>query len=131
MAGRGDTFSVWFATLGRLAPLALPEPTDEDDVAPRSDGRRPALRGAGSALERPTRRLVAIATGGILYDGLSQTAIYFDAFGSPPVLTATALLAGWLIVVAGLALLVGGSSGCRPSARACYRSRSATWSRTT
>src|SRR6185295_17841388 len=50
--------------------------------------------------------LVAIATGGILYDGLSQTAIYFDIFGSPPVVTATALLAGWLILVAGLALLV-------------------------
>ncbi len=106
---RGETFSVWFATLGRLAPLAAPEPTDEDD-APRADGRLLVRRFgaglAGSAWTTDIVVLVAIATGGILYDGLSQTAIYFDAFGSPPVVAATALLAGWLILVAGLALLV-------------------------
>jgi hypothetical protein len=108
---RGETFSVWFATLGRLAPLALRDPTDDDERAPRSDGRLLVRRFgaglAGSVWTTDIVVLVAIATGGILYDGLSQTAIYFDAFGSPPVVTATALLAGWLILVAGLALLVG------------------------
>ena len=107
---RGETFSVWFATVGRLAPLALPEPTVGDEPAPRSDGRLLVRRFgaglAGSAWTTDIVVLVAIATGGILYDGLSQTAIYFDAFGSPPVVAATALLAGWLILVAGLALLV-------------------------
>lgn len=108
---RGETFSVWFATLGRLAPLALPAPTDEVVTASRDNGRLLVRRfGAGltgGAWTTDIVVLVAIATGGILYDGLSQTAVYFDAFGSPPVVTATALLAGWLILVAGLALLVG------------------------
>lgn len=107
---RGETFSVWFATLGRLAPLALPEQTVGDEPAPGPEGRLLVRRfGAGltgSAWTTDIVVLVAIATGGILYDGLSQTAIYFDAFGSPPVVAATALLAGWLILVAGLALLV-------------------------
>jgi hypothetical protein len=109
---RGETFSVWFATLGRLAPLSLAEPMNEDERAPSSaDGRVLVRRfGAGLAGRVWTTDivvLVAIATGGILYDGLSQTAIYFDAFGSPAVIGATALLAGWLVLVAGLALLVG------------------------
>ncbi len=107
----GETFSVWFGTLGRLAPFALPEPANEDEHAPRSDGRLLLRRFgaglAGSAWTTDIVVLVAIATGGILYDGLSQTAIYFDAFGSPAVIGATALLAGWLLLVSGLALLVG------------------------
>ena len=101
---RGETFSVWFATLGRLAPLALPEPTDEDDRAPRptaacssgASGR--AWRGAPG---RPTsscswrsRPAGSSTTGCRRRDLLRRLRV-------APVVTATALLAGWLILVAG------------------------------
>ena len=100
----GETFSVWFATLGRLAPLALGDSGTDD-------GRLVVRRfGAGLATGRWTSDivvLVAIATGGILYDGLSQTVVFLDTFGRPAVVGATVLLAGWLALVAALALIVG------------------------
>jgi hypothetical protein len=105
----GETFSVWFATLGRLAPLTF------DEVEGAASGRLRVRRfGAGLAAGPWTADLVvlvAIATGGILYDGLSQTAVFFDLFGVPAVIGATALLLGWLAVVAGLALIVGRGVG--------------------
>ena len=112
----GETFSVWFATLGRLAPLALAEPTGGEGTAelpdPTDAGTRLVRRPFGAGLAGRTWTsdivvLVAIGTGSILYDGLSQTAAYHDIFGTPPVVGATVLLVAWLALVAGLALLVG------------------------
>jgi hypothetical protein len=101
----GETFSVWFATLGRLAPLS------NDIPAPAEDGRLIVRRFGTGLIGRAWTSdivvLVAIATGAILYDGLSQTTPFFDAFGAPGVIAATALLGGWLVLVAGLALIVG------------------------
>ncbi len=100
----GETFSVWFATLGRLAPLAI------DEASGPADRLRVRRFGSGLTAGPWTADLVvlvAIATGGILYDGLSQTVVFLDLFGSPAVVVATALLVGWLALVAGLALLVG------------------------
>lgn len=99
---RGDTFSAWFALLGRLAPLGPPEP---------GSGRM-AVRRFAAGLAEPGWRidhlvLVAVATGGILYDGLSQTQPYFDLVGAPGAATGTLLLAGWLAIVAGATVLVG------------------------
>jgi hypothetical protein len=99
----GETFSVWFGTLGRLAPLAL-------DGGSGTDGRLRVRRFGAALAAGPWTAdlvvLVAIATGGILYDGLSQTVVFLDLFGVPAVIGATALLLGWLALVAGLALVV-------------------------
>ncbi len=111
----GEVFSVWFATLGRLAPLAL----DED--APRAPGERPGrvrVRPFGAGLLEPggdaaTLALVAVATAGILFDGLSQTRPFFDVFGVPTLLEKTLLLAAWLTAIAGIALGVGRIVGIR------------------
>ena len=104
----GETFSVWFGLLGRLAPLALV------DVAGRVR-RRPIgsglLEGGWSTSDIV---LVALGTGSILYDGLSQTTPWFSVFGAPGTLVRTFQLAGFLglILVAALAVsrLVGVSA---------------------
>ncbi len=95
-----DVFSVWFALVGRLAPLAT-----------TADAGRLRVRGFGSGLLEPgwSRAglvLVAVATGGILFDGLSQTQAFFDAFGRPGVAEMTVLLAAFLGLVAGSAIVV-------------------------
>ena len=72
----GETFSVWFGILGRLAPFALNgEPEDGRLV------RRPYASGLLSARwTAADLALVAIGTGSIIFDGLSQTQAYFDLF---------------------------------------------------
>lgn len=100
---RGETFSAWFGTLNRLAPFGSPG---------GSDGRTIERRAFASGLLAPgwTRAhvaLVAIGTASILYDGLSQTQIWFDLFGLPSLPIATLLLLGFLGPVVGLALAVG------------------------
>ena len=100
---QGETFSVWFGTLNRLAPFGAPGGPGERTVE-----RRPF----GSGLLAPgwTRAhvvLVAIGAASILYDGLSQTQIWFDLFGLPSLPLATLLLLGFLALVVGLALAVG------------------------
>jgi hypothetical protein len=104
----GETFSVWFATLGRLAPYAL----DRDDPTAGRVRRQPF----GAGLERPpwTRALVvlvALAAGSIIYDGLSQTQAFFDLFGAPSLLPATAILAAFLALVVVAVLLVARVAG--------------------
>ena len=96
----GETFSVWFGLLGRLAPLALVGDPAEGRVA-----RRPFASGLllpGWRLEDII--LVGIGTGSILFDGLSQTQPWFEVFGAPGVPIKTLQLIGFLgtIVVAGL-----------------------------
>ena len=96
----GETFNVWFGVLGRLAPFAL--------VGDRADGRV-ARQGFASGLLLPGWRvedlvLVGIATGSILFDGLTQTQPWFDVFGFPDALGKSLLLFSFLglIVAAGV-----------------------------
>ncbi len=94
----GETFSVWFRLLGRLAPFEL---VDEDG--------RVRQRGFGAGLlhgewSRAQLVLVAFGVGSILFDGLSQTRIYADTFGFPDAPLQTVLLVAFLAIVAAAAL---------------------------
>jgi hypothetical protein len=96
----GETFSVWFGTLNRLAPYGL-----------AADGRSLVRRRYATGLldaDWSTARvaLVAIGVGSILYDGLSQTQAWFDVFGAPFLALATIELLAFLGLVVGLALAV-------------------------
>ena len=98
---QGETFTVWFRLLGRLAWFRL---VDEDGRVER--------RTFGSGLLEPgwTRADVTLAAFGvssIIFDGLSQTQAFFDVFGSPDTLEKSLLLFAWLGVVVALAYLVG------------------------
>jgi hypothetical protein len=114
----GEVFSVWFALVGRLAPLAVPRPGDPASGDP---GRpvRVRVRSYFAGLFEPgadlaSLVLVALSTGAILFDGLSQTQVYFDWFGVPTIPEQTLLLFGWLAIVVGLAVAVGRIVGVRP-----------------
>ena len=68
-------FSVWFELLGRLAPFVMTgEPEDGRSCGVPSHGA--SCQGRG--LCRPV--LIALGTGAIIYDGLSQTEPYFNLF---------------------------------------------------
>jgi hypothetical protein len=109
----GETFSVWFDVLGRLAPFAL----DDNDPDEERVVRR--LFGAG-LIQAPWMLdelvLVAVATGAIIFDGLSQTQVYFDTFvlqsplGTDPIIrdsiTCAAFLSIIVLVVLGVARLL-------------------------
>ena len=96
----GEVFNVWFRVLNRLAPLGL---ADEA-------GRLRCRSFGGGLLEGGWRVedvvLVALGTGSILFDGLSQTEPWFGIFGAPPSGVLTIQLVGFLLVVVGAALLV-------------------------
>jgi hypothetical protein len=97
---KGDVFTVWFRLLGKLAWYRL---VDEDG--------RVARRPFGSGLLEPGFTLadvviVALGVGSILYDGLSQTQIWFDLFGIPSMVTSSLLLVGFLGIIVAAALLV-------------------------
>jgi hypothetical protein len=105
----GETFSVWFGTLNRLAPFGREERDGEAGAGP--EDRRVIRRGyavgllAGDwSIARVT--LVAIGVASILYDGLSQTTAWFDLFGSPFLPEATLELLAFLGLVVALALAV-------------------------
>jgi hypothetical protein len=94
-----EVFTVWFRLLGRLAPYAL---VDEDGRVRR--------RSFASGLLEPGWTLtdvviVALVVGTILYDGLSQTKFWFDAFGVPALPLQSLLFAGFLGIVVGAALV--------------------------
>jgi hypothetical protein len=98
----GETFSVWFGLLGRLAPWALVGDPADDRVA-----RRPFASGLllpGWRIEDLV--LVAIGTASILFDGLSQTQPWFEVFGAPGVVIKTLQLAGFLGLLVAAAVLV-------------------------
>lgn len=72
----GETFSVWFGVLGRLAPFALSGEPEDGKVV-----RRPYASGLLSTpWTRADLTLIALGTGSIIFDGLSQTQAYFDLF---------------------------------------------------
>src|SRR4051812_43737142 len=98
----GETFSVWFGLLGRLAPLALVG--DPNDC-------RVGRRAFASGLLLPGWRiedlvLVGMGTASILFDGLSQTQPWFEVFGAPGVPIKTLQLIGFLGLIVVAALLV-------------------------
>jgi hypothetical protein len=100
---RGETFSAWFRVLGRLAPFALAGDPEDGTVA-----RRPLGSGLVSGPWRVEAVvLVAVGTGSIIYDGLSQTRPFYDLFGFPGVPLGTVLLAGFLGVLVAVVLGVG------------------------
>ena len=96
----GETFSVWFGTLNRLAPLGVPSGPGERVVSRRPFGA--GLLEPGWATAHVA--LVAIGTASILYDGLSQTRPWFDLFGLPSLPLATLQLLAFLGLVVALAL---------------------------
>ena len=74
---QGETFTVWFRLLGRLAWFRL---VDEDGRVER--------RTFGSGLLEPgwtaaDVTLAAFGVSSIIFDGLSQTQAFFDLFGAP------------------------------------------------
>jgi hypothetical protein len=98
----GETFSVWFGLLGRLAPFALVGDPPEGRVA-----RRPFASGLllpGWTLADLV--LIGVATASILFDGLSQTQPWFEVFGAPEVPIKTMQLFGFIGLLAGAALVV-------------------------
>ena len=97
---QGDVFSVWFRLLGKLAAYRL---VDEDGrVVRRSFGSGLLEPGFG----RADVVVVALGVGSILYDGLSQTQIWFDLFGLPGLVPATGLMLAFLGIVVAAALAV-------------------------
>jgi len=98
----GETFSVWFGLLGRLAPTALVGDPAEGRVA-----RRPFASGLLlPGWRREDLILVGVGTASILFDGLSQTQPWFDVFGAPGVPPKTLELAGFVCLLVFAALLV-------------------------
>jgi hypothetical protein len=98
----GEIFGVWFRLLGRLAPLTAV--TGEADGRLRRRGFASGLLEGGWAPEDIV--IVGLGTGSILFDGLSQTAVWVSAFGLPAELPQTLLLGAFLGLIVGAALVV-------------------------
>ena len=100
----GDTFTVWFRTLNRLAPFGVDQAAPCGPVVLRRQLAAGVLEGPWTS---PLIALVAVATAGIIFDGISQTVPFVAVFGPPVPAQRTVLLLAWLGVVAGAALWVG------------------------
>jgi hypothetical protein len=119
----GETFSVWFRTLNRLAATGV-APSPDVDVADTANGanvasvanvaldgravlRRPFASGLiDTRWEVPRIILVAVGTGSIIFDGLSQTVPFATVFGAPALLPKSLLLFAFLGIIALAALVV-------------------------
>jgi hypothetical protein len=124
----GDTFSVWFRTLNRLAATGVAPSADADSLsiaAPDRDAGgvdsetsspdhhrrtvhgRPFASGLIDARwETPRIVLVAVGTGSIIFDGVSQTVPFATLFGAPALLPKTLILVAFLGIIAVAALVV-------------------------
>jgi hypothetical protein len=98
----GEVFSVWFGLIGRLAPLAA---VPGDDRVVRRRGFASGLLESGWAATSDIV-IVGLGTGSILFDGLSQTQVWVSTFGLPAALPQTLLLAAFLGLIVGAALVV-------------------------
>jgi hypothetical protein len=94
----GETFSVWFGLLGRLAPFAVVEAEGNVRRRPYASG----LLEPGWSVAHVV--LVAFGTGSILFDGLTQTTPWYDLFGAPGIPGQTIQLLAFLGVIALAAL---------------------------
>ena len=109
---QGEVFSVWFGLLGRLAPLALDGPPEDGRL--RRQPFASGLRGGWSVAQLV---LLTLGTGSIIYDGLSQTQLYFDLFvrsslfGLPEVAAGTLVMAGFMAILVALVLAVARTLG--------------------
>ncbi|CAN5818210.1 hypothetical protein BH20CHL5_BH20CHL5_00650 [soil metagenome] len=103
----GEAFSVWFRLLGRLAPFALEGSPDDGRL------RRQGFGGGLSTTAWSSAQvvMVAIGTAAIIYDGFSQTQVFFDLVGIPDLVVDTALLSLFLGFLAGVVLLVARAVG--------------------
>lgn len=107
---RAEVFSVWFGLLGRIAPITLAGTPEAGLVRRRPFGS--GLLEPGWA--RADVALAALAVSGVLYDGLSQTQLWFDTVGLAGIQGGTVSLAVFLgvavLLALGVARLVAGSS---------------------
>ncbi len=104
---QGETFTVWFRTLNLLAPYGTLEGEGEDAGDPVRVVRRPFAAGLlKAAWPAPRIVLVAVGTGSIIFDGLSQTVAFAEVFGNPAAGPMSLLLFAFLGMIAGAALLV-------------------------
>ncbi len=101
----GEVFTVWFRLLNRLAPWAL---AGEDGRIRRRPFGAGLLEGGWS---RTHVVLVALGTGSILFDGLTQTTPWFEVFGAPTAPIFTLQLLAFLGLIVGAALLVASLVG--------------------
>jgi len=100
---QGETFSVWFGLLNRLAPFGTPNGPGDRTVV-----RRPFAAGLlDPGWTRAGVVVVAIGAASILFDGLSQTRAWFDLFGVPSLPLATVELLVFVALIVGLALAIG------------------------
>jgi hypothetical protein len=102
---QGETFTVWYRLLGRLAWFRL---VDEDGRVHR--------RSLGSGLLEPgwsaaDVTLAAFGVSSIIFDGLSQTKAFFDLFGAPGVVERSVILFAFLGLVVLLAFGVSRTVG--------------------
>lgn len=102
----GEVFGVWYGLLGRLAPFALVRDGDGtgDDALLRRRDFASGLRERGWAVADIV--IIGLGTGSILFDGLSQTQAWVSTFGLPAALPQTLLLATFLGLIVGAALVV-------------------------
>src|SRR5207344_753220 len=101
----GETFTVWFRLLGRLARYRL---VDEDGRVQRRTFGSGLLEPGWSAADVT---LVALGVSSIIFDGLSQTQPFFDLFGAPGLVEKTVLLGVFLGTVVLLAYAVARTVG--------------------
>jgi hypothetical protein len=135
---QGETFTVWFRTLNRLASIGIvpasgsprrdggtgddpdghvgdelrddPDDTDPDAVDDRVVIRRPFASGILEApWSAPLIVLLAFGTGSIIFDALSQTVAFASLFGAPGLAAKTLLLFGFVGLIATAALAVARS----------------------
>jgi hypothetical protein len=113
----GEVFSVWFGLLGRIAPFALAGPPEAGFVKRRPFGAgllEPGWSAADVAI-------AAIAVISVLYDGLSQTQLWFDLVGLPGLTGATLALAAFIATAVALAFGAVRLVGSRPLGAAAGR----------
>ena len=101
----GEVFTVWFRLLGRLGAYRL---LDEGGRITQRNFLSGLLEGAWDRIDVI---LVALGVGSILYDGLSQTQIWFDTFGRPALLGETGLFLAFLAIIVIAAVAVTGVVG--------------------